>query len=99
MTSASLRRRLGAPAVIVAALLAGCGGSSSSSTSPPASSSAASAPAAAAPGGVAKPGAAFAVGQTATVAYVRSGSLSNKPLTTLAITVQAIQRGTLADFK
>jgi hypothetical protein len=104
MTATPLRRRWDAPALMVTALvmaglLAGCGGRSvSSSTAAQRASSPPSAPGAA-HRGVAKPGAQYTVGQTATVGYVPSGSLSNTPLTTLEITVKAIQRGTLADFK
>lgn len=90
-----------APALLAVAL-GSCGGSSSSSTSAPASPSSTSTPAAAPPassGAVAKPGATFGVGHPATVDFIPPSQLTKKPVTRLRITVQSIQKGTLADFK
>jgi len=50
-------------------------------------------------GGVASPGAKFAVGQTATVAYKAASDFSDKPATQrVQVTVDSIVRGSLADF-
>jgi hypothetical protein len=89
------------------ALLAGCGSSGSSSssgTSAAASSPASSTPAsattqstAAGGGSTAAPGASLAVGQTATVRFTPLSSAS-KIASTLKVTVESLQQGTLADF-
>jgi hypothetical protein len=48
---------------------------------------------------VAKPGASFAVGQAATVNFIPPSQNTKTPVTRLQVTVQSIQKGTLADFK
>jgi hypothetical protein len=105
MPSASVGRRGVGPARVTVRF-AGCGSSSSSSSSSPAGSSAASASSSAASGApaassgaVAKPGATFAVGQPATVDFIPPSQVTKTPVTRLRITVQSIQKGTLADFK
>jgi hypothetical protein len=94
--------------------LAGCGGTSLQATSAAKPSSSASAPAITAAAaatstaatssaqsqganGLAAPGAAFKFGETATLAY-QSDAGGNSPTYKVAVTVQAPQRGTLADF-
>lgn len=99
---------------MVLPVLAACGGSSSSngqpaSSSAPAGSSAPAAPATPAAaaaggqnGGLTAPGAHLSFNQTATVHWVPPGSdnlaTAQKGLK-LAITVESIEKGTLADFK
>ncbi|HUA48635.1 MAG TPA: hypothetical protein VMA77_25610 [Solirubrobacteraceae bacterium] len=96
----------------VTAVLAGCGGSSAASSSatvtatatPAAVTSTASAsPVGGRPAGgssgLAAPGAAFAAGQSATVPYqLTESNGANGPTYKLSITVESIERGTLADF-
>jgi hypothetical protein len=87
--------------------LTGCGGSSSSSSSAsaPAASSTTSAAAssgsqstpAAASSSPAKAGASYAVGQTATVRYAPLSAFT-KVTSTLKVTVDSLQQGTIADF-
>jgi hypothetical protein len=98
-------------ALVLAGLLAGCGGSSGSSSSASdqaspgssssasSSSSAQSSPPQASTGGVAKPGASFAVGQAATVNFIPPTQNTKTPVTRLRVTVRSIQKGTLDDFK
>jgi hypothetical protein len=94
--------RLGLPVVLMlgVTVLAGCGGGQSSTAAPP-SKPAGSAPATStAAGGVAAPGAKFTFGQTAELAFQSStASGANGPTYKVAVTVQAPQQGTLADFK
>lgn len=104
MRSPSRKGRAAAAALVLAAMIVGCGSSNSSSSS--ASSAQAASPAssasaapASAPGAVAKPGASFAVGQAATVAFIPPSQNTKTPVTRLQVTVQSIQKGTLADFK
>jgi hypothetical protein len=86
----------------VAAGLAACGGSSSSSSSQAAASPASTPPPAtkadanASSGGPAAPGTKLAVGTSATVRYT---PLSHATPSTLKVTVQSLQKGTLDDFK
>jgi hypothetical protein len=92
----------------LAAGLAACGSSSSSSSSqavgqaaatPAPSTPAATTPAAPKPAsasGPAAPGTKFAVGSSATVKYT---PLSHAAASTLKVTVQSLQKGTLDDFK
>jgi hypothetical protein len=64
-----------------------------------ASGGSASGPSAASSSSVTAPGAALAAGQTATVPFqITESNGSNGPTYKLRITVQSIQRGTLADF-
>ena len=82
-------------------LLTACGGSSSSSSSASSSAPAASStPNTVASSGSAstKAGASFAVGQTATVRFAPLSAIS-KVTSTLKVTVESLQQGTLADFK
>jgi hypothetical protein len=83
-------------AALMGAGLSACGGSSSRSSSSAAAAPAA--PAAPAAGGVAAPGTQLGVGKTATVAYDPDYS-SNSTARRLAITVQSVVKGSLADFK
>src|SRR5205085_5423345 len=91
-------------------LLTACGGSSSSSssasssapaasstTNTAASSGSASTPAAAS-SSPAKAGDSFAVGQTATVRFAPLSAVT-KVTSTLKVTVESLEQGTLADFK
>jgi hypothetical protein len=91
--------------------LAACGGSGSSSSSasaPAASSSTAastspstSAPttsAAAGPGAAVAPGTKLAVGQSAKVGYNPAGSTDKSKSSTLLVTVQSFEKGSLSDF-
>jgi len=97
----------------LAALVTGCGSSGNSSsagtganaaaTSAAASTSSAAAgssskttPAGASPA-PAQPGASLAIGQTATVRFAPLASIT-KVTSTLRVTVESVQRGTLADF-
>ena len=86
----------------LAAGLAACGGSSSSSSSQAAASPASTPPPAAkadspkSSGGPATPGTKLAVGSSATVRYT---PLSHATPSTLKVTVQSLQKGTLNDFK
>ena len=104
MRTTSRKWPAAAAALTLAALIAGCGSSNSSSSSassaraPATSSSSSSAPAATA-GAVAKPGASFGVGQAATVNFIPPSQNTKTPVTRLQVTVQSIQKGTLADFK
>jgi hypothetical protein len=91
-----------------AAALAGCGGSRSTAsggTSPSATTVAvartpATVPVGARSSSLARPGAAFATGEQATVGYtVQSSAGATVGTTRLALTVLSIQKGTLADFK
>ena len=90
----------------LAAALAACGSSSSSSTSQaaaspapapaPAASTPAPAPNAPASSGAAAPGTKLAVGSSAKVKYT---PLSHATPSTLKVTVESLQKGTLDDFK
>jgi hypothetical protein len=86
----------------LAAGLAACGGSSSSSSSQAAASPgttpppAAKADSAKSSGGAAAPGTKLAVGSSAMVHYT---PLSHAKPSTLKVTVQSLQKGTLNDFK
>jgi hypothetical protein len=97
---------------LVTAVLAGCGGSSSTSsrataaaTATPAAVTSTASPSTAggqpagANSGPTAPGASLAAGQSATVPFqVTESNGANGPTYKLKITVQSIQRGTLADF-
>jgi hypothetical protein len=95
------RKTLVTLAAGAALLLAGCGGGSSSSTSTSAANtstaSTASQSSPAPSGATAAPGASFAVGQAATVRFTPLSS-SSKTGSTLKVTVESLQQGTLADF-
>ena len=93
--------------------LAACGGSSSSSASgsdaaaPAASSTTASTSAAASTtttsaasssGATAAPGTKLSVGQTAKVAFTPAGSTDKSKASTLQVTVQSFDKGSLSDF-
>ena len=86
----------------LAAGLAACGGSSSSSSSQAAASPASTPPPAAtadsttSSGGPASPGTKLAVGSSANVRYT---PLSHATPSTLKVTVQSLEKGTLNDFK
>jgi hypothetical protein len=86
----------------LAAGLAACGGSSSSSSSQAAASPASTPPpatkadSAKSSGGPAAPGTKLAVGSSAMVRYT---PLSHATPSTLKVTVQSLQKGTLNDFK
>jgi hypothetical protein len=106
MRTTSRTWRVAAAALVLAVLLAACGGSSSSSptssaqaAAPSSSSSSSSSSAAPASTAVAKPGASFGVGQAATVNFIPPSQNTKTPVTRLQVTVQSIQKGTLADFK
>ena len=104
MRTTSRRWRVAAAALVLAVLLAACGGGSSSSPTSSAqaaapSSSSSSSSAAPASTAVAKPGASFGVGQAATVNFIPPSQNTKTPVTRLQVTVQSIQKGTLADFK
>jgi hypothetical protein len=92
-------------AIGLAAGLAACGGSSSSSSSQAAASPSATPTPASTPtkadsnassGGSAAPGTKLTVGTSATVRYT---PLSHATPSTLKVTVQSLQKGTLDDFK
>jgi hypothetical protein len=114
MTRSFVYNLAAAAGLVAALALAGCGGSSQSQTSAAKPASGASTTAAASAqtdpttsggssagatgsSGVAKPGATFKFGQSATLAY-QSDAGGNTPTYKVAVTVQAPQRGTLADF-
>ena len=86
----------------LAAGLAACGGSSSSSSSQAAATPASTPPPAAkadsakSSGGTAAPGTKLTVGASATVRYT---PLSHATPSSLKVTVQSLQKGTLDDFK
>jgi hypothetical protein len=86
-------------AAAITAALAACGGASSNSSSTPAApaSPPAAAPATAAHGSAA-PGTKLAVGRSATVRYTPLGAPGAKP-STLKVTVESLEQGTLGDFK
>jgi hypothetical protein len=100
-------------AALAAAALAGglaaCGGSSSSSSatsaaapSPATTASTANAAATTTPasssGGIAAPGTKLSVGQSAKVNYNPAGSTEKSKASTLLVTVQSFDKGTLSDF-
>lgn len=94
-------------AAAMTAALAACGGSSSNSTSssaaaaspqPSATAPAATATPATAAKGSAAPGTKLGVGSSATVRYTPLGAPGAKP-STLKVTVESVEQGTLGDFK
>jgi hypothetical protein len=100
-------------AMALAAGVAACGGSSSSSASgsnaaAPATSSSATTTAstsatatttpASSSGGTAAPGAKLAIGQSAKVAFMPAGSTDKSKASTLQVTVQSFDKGSLSDF-
>ncbi len=99
-------------AVALACGVAACGGSSSSSSSasnaaaPTTSSTAATTgsatsattTSASSSGAVAAPGAKLAVGQSAKVNYAPAGSTDKSKASTLLVTVQSFEKGSLSDF-
>ena len=101
-------------AVALAGGVAACGGSSNSSSSsaansaaPAASTSATTTSSAASTsttssasssGAVAKPGTKLAVGQSAKVAFMPAGSTDKSKASTLQVTVQSFDKGSLSDF-
>lgn len=99
MDQNSFRKGVGvllATAVLVAGLAA-CGASSSSSASSQApAQAAASTPSRSSAPGVAAPGTKLAIGSSAKVNYT---PLSHATPSTLKVTVQSLQKGTLDDFK
>jgi hypothetical protein len=89
-----------AVSVILAA--AGCGGGSTSSSGSAGAGAASTSVGGATtpPGGITKPGATLAVGQTARVPFRSPDSLSNAaPPYKLQVTVLSITRGSFSDFK
>lgn len=99
-------------ALAVAGGVAACGGSSSSSSSatnaaaPAASSTTTTAAAststttsaASSSGGTAAPGTKLAIGQSAKVAFAPAGSTDKSKASTLQVTVQSFDKGSLSDF-
>lgn len=112
MTGTLRGRSIGAvlAAVALAGGVAACGGSSSSSSASGAaaqatSSTAASTNAAAttttsasSSGGTAAPGAKLSIGQSAKVAFAPAGSTDKSKASTLQVTVQSFDKGSLSDF-
>jgi hypothetical protein len=98
-------------AVGLAAALAACGGGSSSSSTasgsattasvarvPAATSSATTTAVSSKSGGITAPGTKLSVGKTARVPYHKAGASGTAPSSTLAVTVQSFDKGSLSDF-